>query len=272
MRFVHTRLVSILLFAIVAAFLAAMGPWQEDCGIEEACELGERSYHLRVPDGWDGETAMPVMLHFHGWQRQGSLVVRHDRIASATRKRGVLLVAPNGLGKTWNFWTADTDDVAFAKAVLKDVAARYPIDRNRVYISGYSFGSAMAWRYVCAEGDDVAALLAIAGTLPQSEDCAQAPAEVRHVHGLADTVMDFPMGPGGDTSYPVTLWRALYGCGAGEELGPWQQRSFLTLHRVAWECDGGRVSLDLHPGGHFIPHGWIAWQLDQLMGLPYSYP
>ena len=32
------------------------------------------------------------------------------------------------------------------------------------------------------------------------------------------------------------------------------------------------VTLDIHPGGHFIPHGWIARQLDELMGLPPSYP
>ena len=118
----------------------------------------------------------------------------------------------------------------------------------------------------------MAALLAVAGTLRQTEDCATAPAEVRHVHGLADTVMDFPMGPGGDTTYPVALWRAAYGCGGGEAQGAWQQREFLTFERISWECATGRVTLDLHPGGHFIPHGWFARQLDELLGLPNSYP
>lgn len=263
----------LIVFAVFTALvLAAMGPWRGACGLDEACVLGDRSYHLRVPDDWDGETVMPVVLHFHGWQRQGSLVVNHNRLASATRKRGVLLVAPNGLRKTWNFWSAETDDVTFAAAVLDEVANRYPIDRDRIYISGYSYGSAMAWRYVCQNGDGVAALLAIAGSLPQTEDCSEAPTEVRHVHGLADTVMAFPMGPEGDTTYPVALWRDLYGCGAGEDLGDWQQRSFLTLRRTEWQCDSGQVTLDLHPGGHFIPHGWLARQLDQLLGLPYSYP
>jgi polyhydroxybutyrate depolymerase len=39
-----------------------------------------------------------------------------------------------------------------------------------------------------------------------------------------------------------------------------------------WDCDGGRVVLDLHAGGHFIPHGWIGWQLDQVMGVEPRYP
>jgi polyhydroxybutyrate depolymerase len=212
------------------------------------------------------------MLHFHGWQRDGALVIRHGRIASATRKRGVLLVTPNGQRKTWSFWSSDTADVPFAAAVLEDIAKTYPIDTTRVYVSGYSFGSAMAWRFVCEKGDTIAALLAVAGSIDQNEDCPQAPAEVRHVHGLDDTVMDFPMGTGGDETYPVQLWRDLYGCTDGNAQGPWQARDWLIFERTTWDCDGGRVTLDLHPGGHFIPHGWIARQLDELLDLPPSYP
>lgn len=237
-----------------------------------ACFLGERSYHIKPPDNWDGRTPMPLMLHFHGWGRQGDLIVNHQRISGHTRRRGVLLVAPNGLGATWDFWRADSKDVTFAAAVIEDVAQRFPIDRDQIYISGYSFGAAMAWRYVCQNGDGVRALLAIGGTLRQDEDCLQAPAEVRHVHGLADTVMDFPMGPGGDVTHPVALWRDIYGCGEAQHEGAWQAVSWLTMDRRVWDCDGGRVVLDLHPGGHFIPHGWIGWQLDQLMGRAPQYP
>ena len=234
--------------------------------------LGDRSYHVRVPDDWDGVTPMPVLLHFHGWMRTGALPVKHQRISGATRRRGVLLLAPNGRGRNWDFRRRDTDDVAFAAAVIEAAARQYPIDRSRIYVSGYSYGSAMAWRYVCENGNGVAALVAVAGSLRQSEDCPQAPREVRHVHGLADTVMDFPIGPGGDTTHPVALWREQFGCGAGRDAGDWQARAFLTFARTTWECPGGRVTLDVHPGGHFIPHGWIARQLDQLLGLPMSYP
>lgn len=243
------------------------------CHGQTACQLGDRFYHVLEPDGWDGETPLPVLMHFHGWMRQGDLVVRHQRIASATRKRGVLLVAPNGRGKSWDFWTVQTDDVAFANAVLNDVARHYPVDRDRLYVSGYSYGSAMAWRYACQSGDRVAALLGIAGTIGQDEDCPQAPAEARHVHGLADTVMDFPMGPHGDTNHPVALWRRHYGCDTATPMGDWSQEPFLTLTRTEWnDCARGRVSLDTHPGGHFIPHGWIARHLDELLGLTPSYP
>ncbi|MEX0338137.1 MAG: PHB depolymerase family esterase [Arenibacterium sp.] len=267
-------MIRILLCFCVLAWALPVRATETRCHVDQPCPLGDRSYHVLEPDGWDGETPLPVLVHFHGWMRTGALPVKHQRISGATRRRGVLLVAPNGRSKTWDFWTSDTDDVDFAARVIDDVVSRYPVDQDRIYVSGYSYGSAMAWRYVCENGDGVAALLAVAGSIRQSETCPQGPREVRHVHGLADTVMRFPMGPDGDTWHPVHLWREKYACDAGQEQGPWQARDFLTFQRIAWPtcAEGREVRLDLHPGGHFIPHGWIARQLDELLGLPPSYP
>jgi polyhydroxybutyrate depolymerase len=266
-----------IFLSLIALFWATATPATQPngrCHEQSPCELGDRSYYVKEPDNWDGVTPLPVLLHFHGWQRTGALPVKHARISGATRRRGVLLLAPNGRNRTWDFWDDNTDDVPFAAAVIEDAAKRYPIDRSRIYVSGYSYGAAMAWRYVCENGNGVAALLAISGTIGQSEDCPQGPDEVRQVYGLNDNVMGFPMGPGGDTTYPVALWRREFGCGEGRDAGTWQAVSFLTFQRIVWDscANGGKVTLDIHPGGHFIPHGWIARQLDELLGLEPSYP
>lgn len=251
----------------------AMGPWQDRCLEQEPCYVGDRSYHVKEPDGWDGKTPLPVMLHFHGWQRQGTLIVQHGRISGASRRRGVLLVAPNGLGRSWDFWDPETDDVPFARAVLDDIKKRYPVREDQIFVSGYSWGANMAWRFVCEDGADVAALMAVSGTLDQDEDCATAPREARQVYGLKDNVLDFPFGPNGEQDNVVRLWREAYGCGVSEDKGPWKQVDHLTMQRTEWNtCAAGRVSLDIHPGGHFIPHGWFARQLDELLGLEFSYP
>lgn len=262
------RLVLFIVMATPAAWAT-----ERKCHANVPCDLGERSYHVKEPDGWDGTSPLPVLVHFHGWQRTGALPVQHQRISGATRRRGVLLVAPNGLGKTWDFWRAGTADVDFARAVLEDVKARYPVDDSRVYVSGYSWGGNMAWRFVCEDGTDITALLAISGTLDQDEDCATAPGEVRQVYGLNDQVLEFPFGPGGDTTNPVALWRAKLGCNREQGTGTWNAVDFLTFERTVWnKCQDGQVILDIHPGGHFIPHGWIARQLDELLGLEPSYP
>lgn len=257
----------------VLTFLTLIAaPAGADCLLDTPCEIGDRSYHLRLPDGWDGVTPMPVLLHFHGWGRQGDLIINHDRIASATRKRGVLLVAPNGLGRSWSFWSEGSGDTDFAETVLAEVQARYPVDPDRIFVSGYSYGGAMSWRFACETQVDVAALLSISGTIRQTETCATHPDRVHHVHGLADTVMDFPMGPEEDTTYPTALWRQDMDCDHSDTHVAWQAREWLTFDRVSWTCAQGDVTLDIHPGGHFIPHGWIARQLDDLLELPHSYP
>lgn len=239
----------------------------DTCTGQIPCELGDRSYHVREPAEWDGKTPLPVMLHFHGWARQGTLIVKHTRISGATAPRGVLLLAPNGLHKTWDFWTPDSRDTDFAAAVIEDAAQRYPIDRDRIYVSGYSYGSAMAWRFACESPIKIRALLAVSGTLDAYETCETAPQEVRHVHGLKDNVLDFPFGPNGETDYPVKLWRDTLNCGPEVLTEAYETTPKDAFNRTTWTtCDtDATVTLDVHPRGHFIPKGWFAKQLDDLL-------
>lgn len=240
----------------------------ETCLEQVPCTLGDRSYHVKLPDDWDGVTPMPVMLHFHGWARQGTLIVKHSRISGATRKRGVLLLAPNGLNKSWNFWNPGSDDTEFAEAVLADAAKTYPIDQDNVIVSGYSWGSSMAWRFSCETGIQVRALFAVSGTLDQDERCESAPTEVRHVHGTSDTVLDFPFGPDGDTGHAVRLWRDRLGCNEQVQTSEYSTTERDRFERSAWtDCADGNVLIDVHQRGHFIPRGWFAQQLDELLGL-----
>ena len=237
------------------------------CELQQPCPVGSRSYHARLPDNWDGKTPLPVLLHFHGWGRQGTLIMKHGRIAGATRKLGVLLLAPNGYGRSWDFWDSDTNDVAFAKQVLDDAARRWPIDRDKVFVSGYSYGSAMAWRFACHAGERVHTLLAISGTLSdQGEECAT-PVNVRHVHGTRDTVMDFPFGPDNEVTWPVKLWRDRNACSDEVTKSAWQAVEILSFVRHHWtRCSTGKnVILDVHERGHFIPRFWIERQLTDLL-------
>ena len=264
--------ISVIFWALFSTTSLAQNSKLSPCHGDIPCVLGDRSYHIREPENWNRKQPLPVLLHFHGWARQGSLVVVHRRIASATIRRGVLLVAPNGLRGSWNFRQEGSIDVNFAAEVLKDVEKRYPINKAQIFVSGYSYGSAMAWRFAC-EYDGIAALLSISGSIDQSTDCTSAPEEIRHVHGQRDTIMRYFSSIQTEQNHPLALWRWKLACGPGRWVGNWQARSWLTFRRKVWEtCEQGSVLFDLHPGGHFIPHGWIARQLDELLDLSFSYP
>jgi polyhydroxybutyrate depolymerase len=242
------------------------------CHGQTACDLDGRSYNVKEPDGWDGVTPLPVLLHFHGWARTGALPVNHGRISGATRRRGVLLLAPTGINKTWNFRRDGSEDVAFANAVIADAASRYPIDRDQIFVSGYSYGGLMAWRYACESGDSVKAVMSISATLATSGHCDQQPREFREVYGLKDNVLDFPYGPDGDTTFPVIFWRAQYGCPEIATQTNYTITGNRDFVRSVWDCAGNTVTLDIHPGGHLIPRGWIGRQLDDLLDRATTYP
>jgi len=230
------------------------------CGNGESCSIGKRSYQAKAPNDWDGKAPLPVLLHFHGWGRTGTNVINNQRVAGATEENGVLLLAPDGLGKSWSFWNENPRDIDFAEAVLSDAAKRWPIDQSRVYISGFSYGSAMAWALACDSGDQYAGFLGIAGTLSSinRRECATGPFTLRQVHGKEDDVMRPP-------------W--------GSNLGTWQKALSLSncrdkdvskagrYVRESWAIceDNQSMTLDIHRGGHFIPKGWIGAQLRELL-------
>ncbi len=257
-----------ILFLIFILIFPASSASAGECQLSHACAVGKRSYHVRVPDNWDGKTTLPVLLHFHGWGRQGGMIINHPRISGATRNMGVLLIAPNGLGRSWSFWQAGSRDVAFVDAVLGDAAKRWPIDKSRVFISGFSYGGAMAWRYACEQGAKINTVLAIAGTLQnENENCTTA-VNLRHTHGTRDTVMDYPYGEDGNVEGAVTLWRNKNRCqNSATGKTHWKSSKGQKFSRYTWSsCASGKtVILDVHQGGHKIPHGWIRTQLKELL-------
>lgn len=259
----HSLIANIIFFVLSGVTFAQ----NKDCTGDTICELGERGYHVLPPDGWDGTSPLPVLMHFHGWGRQGPVSINHKQIGNATRKAGVLLIAPNGLGKSWDFWRPGSRDTSFANAVLDDVAKRFPIDRKNLMVSGYSWGSSMAWRFACEAGNEVGILLGISGTFyDQTENCKTGPVEVRHVHGLKDTVMDFPFGPQGEKTGPVRLWKRINGCHVEpDEVSTWETSQ--KYERYQWKtCASGKsVTLDVHGGGHWIAKGWLQQQLTELL-------
>lgn len=253
------------LFVLLAGSAQAEDARQEihPCGLEQACSVGERIYRAKPPQGWDGTSPLPVLIHFHGWKRVSSHPLKNHKVLEAIDASGALLVAPEGLGRTWDFWDRDNRDVSFVRAVLDDVAKRYPVDRSRIYATGFSYGSAMAWRLACDAGDVIAGILPAAGTLPGQNrvDCPSGPVNAMHVHGFKDNVMDLPVSPDGDPKVAVDLWRRTNLCRTEPD------RSEIINGHVChvWStCGSGKeVVLCLHQRGHIVPPGWIKAALDR---------
>ncbi len=240
-------------------------------GPDTGCTVGERSYAARTPDDWNGTDPLPVLIHFHGWGRQGRTPIRSPRVFGATNETGVLLLAPDGLRKSWSFQSWDDSDIRFTEAVLADAERRWPIDRSKVFLSGYSFGSLMALAVACDSGDKYAAVLGIGGLINYASPsrCDTGPVSIRNVHGLKDNVIDLPTRDDPDPALGMLPWVEISECDPArrtandvETVAPIHK---YTEHRWTNCANGKEVQIDIHGRGHFIPKGWIKRQLEDLL-------
>jgi phospholipase/carboxylesterase len=98
-------------------------------------------FSLYVPETWDGRASMPLIVALHGGHGHG-----RDFLWSwlrEARARGLLVLAPTSMGRTWSLMGDDVDAPRLAQMV-DSVAARYPVDRARVLLTGMSDGASYA--------------------------------------------------------------------------------------------------------------------------------
>ena len=240
------------------------------CDASTPCEVDQGFYFVRTPAGWDGKSALPTAVFFHGYSGTAQGVMQDEWMAKALSDLGVMLVAPNGNNTTWSFpgiLLPGRDDFAFVSAVLDDVEKRFPVDRARLFATGFSVGGSMAWAVACRMGGRFAAYAPIAGAFwePLPDECPGAPVSVRHVHGLADQTVPMKgrwVGKGkfkqGDVLESMSRLRRFDGCQAEpsrvEVTGTMECRTW-----AASACSSGKeLVLCLHPGEHEIEAEWVA--------------
>jgi len=169
-----------------------------------------RSYVLHVPANYDGTKPVPLVLDFHAITGTGARERANSPYPAQTDPDGVIMAFPNGLsgplGTAWNVGpccVANVDDVAFAKALVKQVQGLACIDQRRVYAVGTSMGGGMAYYLACRAADVFAAIAPSAFDLMDEElpDCIPArPITEISFRGTSDQVV--PYGGGLSTTVP----------------------------------------------------------------------
>ncbi|MFX4222836.1 MAG: alpha/beta hydrolase family esterase [Thalassobaculum sp.] len=244
----------------------------------EQYEIETGTYRAHVPASWDGATALPLLMFFHGYGQSGGVVMGNAELMDLADREGVLVIAPDGAEKRWAHQGAPArerlrDDDAFVAAVLADAKSRWPVDDARVWASGFSIGGSMAWHLACYRSELFTAFLPTAGAFwrPQPETCPAGPANLMHVHGTGDTVVPMTGRPirdvyhQGDVLRGIASWREANGCPAD----PAEVSETGDLRCEIWRgCGSGKeLQLCLHPGGHVIPKGYMAKAIAWADGL-----
>lgn len=152
-------------------------------------------YLLYLPPGLeDGNGEWPLLLWLHGRSLRGGGLDRLKRYgppAMIARGRDIpfIVVAPQlPPDGRW----AQLDPVA---AIVDEVAERYPVDRDRVYLMGFSMGGGGAYRMAFSHAEKFAAMIGIAGhTPPPTEGNVKAVASLPFlaIHGENDVRVPLP--------------------------------------------------------------------------------
>ena len=263
-------------FLVALLFLIFPGTaWA--CGPDSRCEVEDGYYLAAVPDDWDGETPLGLVVYFHGWNGSPEGTFRNKGMVRGATNRNAIFVAPFAQRGYWRQIgkgraERGRDEAAYIRAVMADVRRRWPIDERRTLASGFSRGASMVWNVACFTGDLFRAYAPIAGGFWSSnpETCPTGPVNLRHIHGLKDRVVAFDK-VGVYNSMPIPegfdiLARVNGDSGTKRSVDSGDRR--LTCNRWDKSTSGRVLELCLHEGGHSIPAEWVGQGLDWLDGLP----
>lgn len=163
--------------------------------LDEPDRVTIENYFLYLPPGFDAEDRdWPVLVYLHGRSLRGDdldLVTRYGIPSLLARGRQLPFIVfapqlPDG-----QHWV----DVDRAWELLDEtVLDRYPVDEDRIYVTGFSMGGGGAWRFAVRHADRLAAAVPIsASTPPPSEAWTEALSDLPMLvyHGDEDALAPY---------------------------------------------------------------------------------
>lgn len=175
---------------VKSVFLAMMLAAVPGCMQADDISVGgsTRSYQKYVPANL-GENR-PLLISCHGMNQDAGYQSGMLQIESVADTAKFVTVFPQGINKAWDI-SGDTD-IEFVKAIIDKMANDYKIDRNRVYLSGFSMGGMFTYHCMNRIADIIAAFAPISGyPMGGMEFTSSRPIPIIHTHGTGDDVVPF---------------------------------------------------------------------------------
>lgn len=195
----------------------------------EYIDNGRGPVPLYLPSSYDGSTPLPLIVSLHGYSDPG--VDGYFDFEPQVDNKDFLYCVPlgttdaggspfwNGTDACCDFFNTNIDDSGYLREIVELVQAQYAVDELSIHFTGISNGGFMTYRMACEHADLVASVAPLAGTtFLDNSDCSPSePVHILHVHGTADSTIQYDGGciifscyPGAEES--VSTWIDYNGC------------------------------------------------------------
>ena len=133
------------------------------------------------------EKGRPLIIQMHGMNQDAPYQQNAAKWESIADTARFVVVFPNGQNKAWDI--GGDKDINFLKAIINEMYNKYGIDKNRVYVSGFSMGGMMSYHAANKMGDMIAAIAPVSGGGGVNSPKRAMP--IMHTHGTTDDVVNY---------------------------------------------------------------------------------
>lgn len=156
----------------------------------------------------------PLVIACHGMNQSASYLQGDSHWEEVADTAKFVVVYPNGIGNADGSnrgWDISGDrDINFVLAIINEMYDRYGINRNRVYLTGFSMGGMFTYHCANRIADKIAAFAPVSGyRMGGPNATASRPVPLFHTHGTGDDVCTY-----GSVDSHIKAWAKFNGCDA----------------------------------------------------------
>jgi len=156
----------------------------------EDFKVGTTTRKMLVYAPTDIETNRPLMISMHGMNQDIAFQQNQTKWEQVAKDNNFVVVYPGGINNSWDI--SGTRDIEFVLAIIEEMSKRYDIDRERVYLSGFSMGGMFTYHAATKIADKIAAFAPVSGYLMGGPNTKSSrPIPIIHTHGTTDDVVAY---------------------------------------------------------------------------------
>ncbi|MBR1466742.1 MAG: hypothetical protein IJ607_10345 [Bacteroidaceae bacterium] len=163
-----------------------------------------------APKGLPASPAL--MIACHGANQDAPYLQSLAKWESVADTAKFVVVYANGVNKYWDI--SGTSDLQFMEVIIDSMYSRYHINKNRVYLTGFSMGGMFTYHAANRMADKIAAFAPVSGyPMGGPNASASRPVPILHTHGTADDVCSY-----GPVQSHIDAWVKFNGCNPTPEI------------------------------------------------------